>query len=875
MDLIRTRKTSERGVVLVVVLIIASIFAILAYTVLAMSIQSLEATDTHRHAFIARQVAEGGMHEAAYALLIDPEHAEVGFIDPVQLSTSEDFLRADLLSEDTSAIDEIDTFPLTNQITAYTYQTDVSLSIGDNDIIPGDRDNATYRYHNDTMFSEDNAGYEFAHVRNPGELVIFSAGEVDEPDGDTALFSFLRGEYPQVQWNYDVREAGVTEESRIGPYPYIETDHPYGPDQARMWSVTYQQDPGHTGRNITSMQFLAKPDQVQIDQGDRLIISGWLETDRRFQKLPWGEILDENKLGITAPYTNGPNEAIGLPLPTTTLGLYFGSNGVTNDSNYEYGFRVNGVRYGFDSDLYMAYYETPHPYDHIVEQTNPISNYNIQVIYSTYQASSIPLAATQQMRIQFTDDFSLDPGDTLYLFNASDDVSVWFVDSYTSASPPPPGGWSSTITRSVINPSPLPLGFLIILARNSSTDTDGVPDYGYKVGAMEYTGAAGGWNTEIDPKVHSPHNEYLGHNNQMYNMPAIGDPNLPNSDFLVSYQTIWQPAVPDTTNLTGLGTLDNWYVQFSGSCNLSVTGLGLNSDRIRLTTPGNPLSFDGLSDTIYFVHELGGLGGAIDNNNYYDIIHLKGRIVNCGTAPKLEIEFESDTQAEYENSVQNFGYRVDLVGYTTSDGYDDDATPPTVRSDMNFPNNTSYPAFGDRPYQYAEWWYSNDNPSQHPLMVGLHFDRNSYDLDPGDRLEIYDVDNILIATLLSDSMEDTPDAGGPENPDDPSGGQQAGGDPEGGGPDLPVGTAIETIVDLNATSGWVLIPGSAAYVRLLGDGDNNAGHAGFEIDHCGYINGDLLAVKDYAMDYTEVAYEQYYDRSAQGALDAFRNLGGH
>jgi hypothetical protein len=156
--------------------------------------------------------------------------------------------------------------------------------------------------------------------------------------------------------------------------------------------------------------------------------------------------------------------------------------------------------------------------------------------------------------------------------------------------------------------------------------------------------------------------------------------------------------------------------------------------------------------------------------------------------------------------------------------------------------------------------------------VGLHFDRYNFDIEPGDRLEIYDDMGVLIATLLSDSISGGPEAGGPFNPDQPTGGPQPGLGPGVGGPKVPDGTVASTIVDLNATYGWVLVPGTTARVRLVGDGDDNEGYKGFEIDHCAYVNGDLTEIHNYVNEYAQVAYDQYYDRSAE-PLERFRSLG--
>jgi hypothetical protein len=58
----------------------------------------------------------------------------------------------------------------------------------------------------------------------------------------------------------------------------------------------------------------------------------------------------------------------------------------------------------------------------------------------------------------------------------------------------------------------------------------------------------------------------------------------------------------------------------------------------------------------------------------------------------------------------------------------------------------------------------------------------------------------------------------------------------------------------------------------VGDGDDNTGYRGFEIDHCGFVNGDVTEIHNFADEYTQLAYDKYYDRSAE-PLEKFRTLG--
>ncbi|MFH1675884.1 MAG: hypothetical protein ABIC40_02580 [bacterium] len=846
----------ERGVVLIVVLIFASNFAILAYTALTVSLRSLESTDSYHHSFIAKQTAEGAVNRAAYGLLVDPAYGGPKYLDPsYALSVSEDALKTGLIDNDQTWWTELNSFPSTISRSAYTQDSQESTYNPDTDLLWGNRDDATYRYHDDTTFSEDWPAYEFAQAQRNGNLYLYGVGEVSEPEGDQSLFSFVRGNYPNIELNYDVRETGVTEPSRIGPYPIIESTHPYQPNKSEAWTVTYMQDPEHSGRNLTGLRLMADIDKVQIDSGDHLYIAAWLENKQRFQSL--AEILGSNPNNDITNFANSANEVFSDPLNTSAIGLFLMSDNIPPVTGKNYGFRVNGIRYDFDSDQYQAFYETPHPYDLNVPRTSPV-DWNIQVIYSHYQAPpASPMALGQQMRIRFDNKFSLDAGDTLYLVNACDPAAP--VAAYTSAVPPPADGYSPYIART--NDPDMPLCFLLVLFRTTAMDTDGALNYGYKVDQMEYTGVYGSWLTVDNPVMETPHINSLGSNskNIATGLPLIGSVNL------ASYQTIWQPFAPDADDPMGVGTVSDWYVTFAETADLYATGPA-NGDYVRVTTPGNLLESG--TDTMYFVHPASSLGILIGlNPEYSDIFDLKGYTFECGTAEYLEVEFYSDTTDVYVNRPENFGYYIAQVAYDTPDGSDDDQSPPTIRTDANFPQNDSYPAFGNTPLYYAEWWYNNKNA----LLVGLHFDRYNFDLDPGDIIEILDSDGILIATLTSESVTGIPGSGGPGNPGNPGGGNEPLPFPIGSGPGFTEENQ-DTFVDLNATFGWVLVPGKAAQIKLLGDGDDNDGYSGFEVDYCGYVNGELTEIRDYVGEYISLAYDKYYDISAD-AIEAFRNLG--
>jgi len=855
----------EKGGVLITVLIVATIFAVLAYVALQVSITSLDTAEAHRYRSIARLTAQGGI-EAGAAQLREDLGSNNGtspfYLDPSYiLSISDDQLRQDLISADYTSSRELDNFPLITERTAYSFNSSVSTYSSDTDLVPGAQDEALYRYHDDLTFSEDYPGYEFSPILSNGNLIVYGVGEVTDEENKNTLFKFLSAEFPSEQYNYDVREAGVTEPSKVAPYPYVESEHPYSGPESKEWTVTYQQDPGHSGRNLTGIRLMANPGEVQIDNGDFLYISGWLKDQRRFQDL--SEIQLDNPAHVLTNYSN-MGEVFSLDMATTTLGLFLLSQDAPTPG-MDFGFAVKGVRYKFDSDKYLPFYETPHPYDEIVPQMSP-ADLNIQAIYSPYQA--LPLTAeyfTQRMRIKFDPNFSLDPADTLFIFNASDDSAVSPVVYYDSTHPMPADFYTPEIGR--VNPD-LPLGFLIVLARITDFDTDGTPNYGYKVASLEYTDATTAWVQVQNPVMESPHTQNLASNGENFNFPAFLPIPVPPALPYAGYQTIYKPFCPNTDAPSGVGTVDEWHVSFSDAIALATGNDGANNtDYIRISTPGNPIL--GAFDTVYFA-DLNGFYNAevLDpTDDWFDINLLNGATINCGAAEKMELAYFSDKFDQFDVDMSNFGYRIDEVGYETSDGADDDLTPPTIRSDASYPFNAGYPAFGDGPLQHSEWWYTFETAK----LIGLHFDRYSYDLEPGDRLEIYDESGILIATLLSDSTIGGPQINDPSNPNNPGGTQQGGSDPHISNPYGTGGVVPETIINLDDTYGWVLVPGTTAQVMLVGDSSDNEGHHGFEIDHVGYVTG-TDGILDYITDYQEVAYGQYYDRTSD-AMNAFRSIG--
>lgn len=843
----------ERGVVLIVVLLIAFAFAILGFTVLRSSINSLEASEQFEYTYQADLTAEGGINRAALAVR-DREEPHGGYLDPAfALSSTEDDLRVALLEAGFTQDVQLNSFPITFESTAYTFDTQVSTYSPDTNVIPGDRDNSEIRYLDDQTFTEDYPAYEYAPVQSTGNLRIYGVGEVQDINSDMSALSFLQGKFPTVQWNFDVREDGVREPSRLGPYPYIETQHPYQQDKSKAWVVSYLNDPNHPNRDITGIRLMANPNEVEITAGDLLHLAPWDEAAGRFD--PPAQTL--------GPYFNGPATVFSNNFGSKTIGLLLQSD--INGPN-GFGFRVSGVRYDFTSDFFEGYYETPHPYDKLVQPADPV-NWNIQTVYAPYQDQPGFAPGLQQMRIRFDENFSLDPLDHLYLFNTTISNPLLPVEDYWAGNPLPADGWSPIISRNnlIIDPArDQPLGFIIILGRPlGAGDTDGNPDYGYKVVEMEYTDEYNQWIGEDDVVMETSHHVFNGRTDEPIIMPIglLGVP--PNLTFLpeplAGYQTIYRPAVPDTDNISGQGTISRWWAVFEEGSDLFVdpaTGPA-NDDFISLYTPGNFL-VPGFN-LIYFVNELSSNGGLIGNGQYFNVLDLSGFVANCGTAPYLQIHYFADPDDWHAPEPENWGFTVAEVGYETPDGSDDDTSRPTIRSEANYPANTSYPSYGPLPVQNAEWWYSNPNA----IAIGMHFDRVAFDMDPGDRIEIYDEMGILRATVLSTSVRSRPEAGGPQNPDDPNPGTENPGGPGAGGPFIPDSLVARTVVDLDQTYGWVVIKGTTARLKLIGDGDDNEGYAGFEVNYCGYVNGDITEIQNYVTEFEQLQHGELYDRFSE------------
>ena len=472
-------------------------------------------------------------------------------------------------------------------------------------------------------------------------MTVFGVGQVDDPKGDNSMFSFVRGDYPNVVVNYQERESGVMEPSQLGPYPLIETEHPYQTNKTRAWSVTYMNDPANPGRNITGLRLKANPNEVQIDSGDQLMISGWLENQKRYQNL--AEILPAN---ILSNYTNGVNTVFSQPLPTTTIGLFFSTGPTTPTPGMDFGFRVSGVRYDFDSDTYPVYFETPHPYDTIIGATDP-ADLNIQVIYSPYQAS---------------------PGDPGFFQPADDDSIRQQILARSGRQPvcfqfqrPRLGCPCSRLHGCVAASSGRSACYYKIGSGTASgLSASPVPALGgrqrrhselrlqsQRDAICRWAGRHAVGSQSDDPKHAQP---VPRANIKSYNLPGSMPFGALGGLSLAAYQTIYEPAVPDKDDPTGLGSVDDWSVSFTDSSDLTATSGASNNDVIRLTTSGNPL-VAGL-DQIYFVNPGGAFGPLIGTDpHYFDVADLQNYVAHCGTADKLEIEFDSDNVDAYQNSL--------------------------------------------------------------------------------------------------------------------------------------------------------------------------------------------------------------------------------
>ncbi len=796
---------------MVVVLIIALALAIFAYSLLLTSIDALERADVQDYRIKADTLVEGAIDEAAYAVKQNPSYIDVpdnpGILPEYAGGFSDLDIKKSLIGDSGTYHEERDVFPSEVGRVASTEYELTAYDTPDLYFIWGDTEDAEYEFIDEETYKRHFYDYHYNPYEQGSDIIISGSAEVNDNDNDH-VFAFGERTYPSKITRFQTRQNDANEQNFNDPEPtFFESDHPYDPDTStRFWTLTYKYDPLHPGRNITSIDLITQPGHVALGPTDIAYTTEW-------NGYAFEPPMASPPNYLVGPYINATN-LFSDGLPSTTLRIGFLSDGADED----YGFKLDGLRYHFDSEAYPAIYETPHPYDHL-PATPPMSPAT-QVVYSPTQLDPLtPGAANQLLRITFDWRFYLEPGDMLRLVNlAAPTLAGGIIADLTGSAG---AGQTYEAQRDNVD-VPLAIALLFYSDGNNNSSTN---NYGYKVESMEYTDRYDNWVTVNDPLIQTPHLLDLG---------TFIDPFDP--DELAMHNLVWQPHVP------GGGTLDSWSVTFDEGCDLLALN-NLDADVIRITTPGwDPFGGPFFSDVHYFVDPASANGVWIGLLTNYHHIAMLGSLSEypCGTAPYIEVYSYFDDIGAYTNTADNWGFRINEISYQATGAADFANEAPTIAAAVSLGPDQAYANFSSGPDSRGEWWITEkDLMGTDVEMVGVHLNLDTFDLDPGDYLVFYDdAGNEIERVTYRSFNREGPEGSGPEGPGPDAGGPEDE-DPDASGPSDSPGFDEGTI-DLNKTRGWVLVPGKAAHIVLVGDGDDNGEHKGFEVDRTAWWSGTIV-----------------------------------
>ena len=828
---------------MVAVLIIALAIAIFSYSILITSLDSMERSDVQDYRIKAETLAEGAVEEAAYALKENPDYFDLpenqGILPERAGGYPDSEIKKELISNDGTFVDLWDDLPEQTiraakaeyELTAYEYP--------DLYFIWGDTDEATLQFVDEYEYRRHFYDYHYNPYEQSTDIFVSAGSEVNDGLNDR-VFSFEGKRYPADITRFQSRTNDAWEPNENDLLPaYYESEHGvYNLNTERIWTFTYDHDPAHPGRLINRIDLIADPGEFGLGSiGDTITVAGW------------NGVTFDPFLPAVPNYWEGPDNSvifISDGIPSTTLRMKFETDSILDIlPGWDYGFKIGGVRYFFDSERYPVYYETPHPYDHLF--ANVPGSPRVQVIYSHHQFdSSNPLAANQMMRISFDWEFFLETGDSVTVVNlAAPTLAMGVLGTYTN-------GDGAGVTLQAQRQNTDVLLAIALLFDNDGNNLSSSDNYGYKIDVLEYTDASQNWITVNNPTIQTPHVENLG---------SFIDPFDLND--IMMYNTIYQPHVP------GGGTLDGWWVHFDEGCDLFALN-NVDDDYIRIVTPGyNPFGGGPAPDNHYFVNLAGPDGWRIGDPlwpNYHNITVLADRDYDCGLAPFLEIYCHINDIGSYANIAENWGIRATHVWFSATDANEIVDIDPHIAAAVTVVPGEGYVNFGSDPDSRGEWWITEKDAE----AIGVHINLETFDLDEGDYLYFYDADGNEAGKVSSRSYDsEYPDASGPWDGSEPEASGPDSGDPHAIPPyDLP--GFEDGSINLNETKGWIIIPGESAHIVLLGDSDDNEDHYGFEVDRTAWWSGNVnydttgpfervdISEKDYT-DYMIGAPEEYID----------------
>ena len=807
---------SEAGTILATVAVIAFFVALAALATLALSVSQIESIDDETNRIQAVTVAEAGMEEALYGLKYNDVNKMPNKIEGIRNLTPQQ------LSQILRNTSEVNKIPYADDpersYSAAVDEVNIDASADPNyKTLSGDSSKNDITYIDDSTLVRNLAEFDYQKLNQNQENWVFSLGEArkTEANARSAISAKIYDESStmfqrrEVQtWNYNENKPDA---------PAIESEHKsYDAGQIRSWVVSYPTDPSHPNRHLMGIDLLIKGENLGLGSaGDTIAFSAWN-----------GSSFDPPFEAVCGPITEGgAGVRTSCPVKTSTIRVVMKSDSIddTTNTTANYGFKISGVEYHYDFDRLPAYFETPHPYDGI--ETNISYLYQpefVQVVYSPYALpknkvnpiknqgpdiistdnmsptgeapSGTGLNSFQVMRLHFDEFFYLEDGDILKVYNANNGS---LMATYTGSS-----GANLYTPYAYRTNSDFPLAIALVFKRDGDNSMS-VKNYGYKVDRVEYTDEEGNFTVLDNPVQTTSHSDNVGYND------GLGGE--------MRRTTIFKPADPILS-----GTVTGWKVVFGTNADLvAVVG---DSDRVILKL--SPIGGVAYPDQ-YFVSPTGIYGVLIGTPNYHKIDDLKNLSVDMEMREWLEVLTEFDNQNSFASLNDNYGWSIDRLDVAYDNAVADDETPPGVRSSaitlrsIDGKTATSetmvYPAYGSNSDTRGEWWINAKNKKQ----VLLHFDLDSFRVESGDRVEIYDENGNLIELLVPEGD------GTIYNPGGPYGGG------EGGGPIL-TDLTPNPPAGLIDTKGWVIVPSESARIILRGDGSSNVGYSGFDIDRVAF-----------------------------------------
>jgi hypothetical protein len=838
---------NELGVTLVAAAVIAFFVALVALTTLALTKAQIETVDDQTNVQQAKLVSEIGLETATLGIrngIAESTPDEVEGLQDMSPQELRDFLRDPESNRGVVYGED----PERTFYSAMESRSVSSAESSDFKTISGNSQQSIITYVDNTTVVRDITEYDYKDLTNEQENWIYSLGESrkSESDARTSLSAKVFDQNNTLFERREVKTQGFNE-NHPNP-PYIESEHSsYGMNINRSWVVSYPSDPVHPNRRVQGINLVFEPNDIGLGSaGDTLSFSAWN-----------GSSFEPFFAAMSGPIYEGTFKYVtATPFPTNTIKINFKTDTIDESTNYnaDYGFRVSGIKYNYDSDIIPALYETPHPYDELESNGSALLHPQFtQIIYSPYAlpgnlvnpikdpgddiitpigtpwetGSSGSLGGSgkiggndfQVMRIRFDENFSLETGDHLDIYNANNG-SLMHKYSGTSGA----GAYSPYAYRT--NPD-FPLAIALVFVRDGD-NSGSTNNYGFRVDLLEYSDQNGKIVSVEYPTVKTAFGSNMGYNDGLAGQ--------------MQDNFIFKPADP----VEG-GSVTGWKIIFGNDVNL-VEALGDDDviivKKYSILSPLIEWRFVAKTNIKY------GLPG------YYDIDQLRGRKIDMGTNDWLEVISEFDNKNSFWGSKTDQGWSIARIEVSYDNAIATDLTKPKLRSSaittrevsgaVATVDNMVYPSFGADVDSIGEWWITSKDKSQ----ILVHFDLDSFRLEQNDEIQIYNDGGQLVKTIRTD-VSNGNGHGGPIDF----------GDPNNGGP-IDFDLLPNPPAELIDTFGWVIIPSESVRILLVGDGGSNVGYTGFDIDRVAFWS-PTVAVRNELGDFSTKDTSDYASRQSK------------